>query len=86
MGFMKKALLLGGVPVRPSTKRERSQKANIRAARDMRRQTQLMEEAQRAEAPAPPAPQGPPAGWYNDPQGQAEQRWWDGTAWTEHTQ
>jgi hypothetical protein len=25
-----------------------------------------------------------PAGWYPDPQGEAEQRYWDGSAWTEH--
>jgi hypothetical protein len=31
-----------------------------------------------------PPPVGPPAGWYPDQQGQ--QRWWDGTGWTEHTQ
>ena len=24
-------------------------------------------------------------GWYQDPTGSAEQRWWDGTAWTDHT-
>ncbi len=24
-------------------------------------------------------------GWHPDPWGQAEQRWWDGTQWTEHT-
>lgn len=38
-----------------------------------------------APAPAPP-PQGPPAGWYADPHGTAGQRWWDGTAWTDHVQ
>ena len=27
---------------------------------------------------------GIPAGWYRDPQGMT--RWYDGTAWTEHTQ
>jgi hypothetical protein len=27
----------------------------------------------------------PPAGWYPDPHGQAELRYWDGTTWTEHT-
>lgn len=38
---------------------------------------------------APPqreAPSGPPPGWYNDPQGIAGQRWWDGHVWTDHTQ
>jgi hypothetical protein len=30
-------------------------------------------------------PQGPPPDWYNDPHGHAEKRWWDGTAWTDHT-
>jgi Protein of unknown function (DUF2510) len=28
--------------------------------------------------------QSPPAGWYADPSGDARQRWWDGTVWTEH--
>jgi hypothetical protein len=28
---------------------------------------------------------GPAAGWYADPDGQPIQRYWDGTAWTEHT-
>jgi len=26
----------------------------------------------------------PPAGWYADPSGTFEQRWWDGTRWTDH--
>jgi hypothetical protein len=42
-----------------------------------------------AQAPQPapqPAPQGPPPGWYADPRGSGSQRWWDGTAWTEHIQ
>ena len=26
------------------------------------------------------------AGWYQDPQGVAGHRWWDGARWTEHTQ
>lgn len=29
----------------------------------------------------PPIPQGPPAGWYHDPQGVV--RWHDGTQWTD---
>jgi uncharacterized protein YxjI len=29
-------------------------------------------------------PTQPPAGWYPDPSGHAEQRYWDGTAWTDH--
>jgi hypothetical protein len=28
---------------------------------------------------------GQAAGWYQDPQGQARLRYWDGSAWTEHT-
>ena len=37
--------------------------------------------------PAPPAPvvQSPPAGWFADPQNPSQLRYWDGTAWTEHT-
>ena len=27
----------------------------------------------------------PAAGWYPDPQGGQGLRWWDGSAWTEHT-
>jgi hypothetical protein len=27
-----------------------------------------------------------PAGWYTDPSGQEQQRWWDGAAWTDHVQ
>jgi hypothetical protein len=28
----------------------------------------------------------PPAGWYQDPSGQPQMRWWDGTAWGSQTQ
>ena len=36
-------------------------------------------------APASPAPVvTTPAGWYPDPSGRFEMRYWDGTAWTEH--
>ena len=29
------------------------------------------------------APQGPPPGWYQDPDAASGQRWWDGTGWTD---
>jgi hypothetical protein len=32
----------------------------------------------------PPATPSVPAGWYADPAGRFELRYWDGTAWTEH--
>ena len=46
--------------------------------------------AQPAAPPAPPAAAAPDlggqaAGWYQDPQGQKRLRYWDGSAWTEHT-
>jgi hypothetical protein len=28
----------------------------------------------------------PPAGWYADPANQQQMRYWDGSAWTNHTQ
>jgi hypothetical protein len=27
-----------------------------------------------------------PAGWYRDPLGLAQLRWWDGLSWTDHTE
>jgi len=30
------------------------------------------------------APRSVPAGWYPDPEGGAQRRWWDGERWTEH--
>lgn len=36
-------------------------------------------------APPPaPAPQNPPPGWYCDPQGGLDVRWWNGVDWTGH--
>lgn len=87
MGFLRKALWVGGLPVvRANSKKERTAKNTAKMAREMRRQTQLMEQAQRQPAPTQPPPQGPPPGWYADPHGSGGQRWWDGTQWTEHLQ
>ncbi len=33
---------------------------------------------------APAAESAVPAGWYADPSGRFELRYWDGAAWTEH--
>jgi hypothetical protein len=46
----------------------------------------LAEDATTPAAPTPPPSSLPPAGWYADPDGSAQQRWWDGTQWTEHRQ
>jgi hypothetical protein len=35
--------------------------------------------------PPPSQPTGPPPGWFPDPTGTGKQRYWDGSAWTEHT-
>jgi len=37
-----------------------------------------------AAAPAPAADDAVPAGWYPDPSGRFELRYWDGSRWTEH--
>jgi len=37
-----------------------------------------------AAAPAPAASDAVPAGWYPDPSGRFELRYWDGSRWTEH--
>jgi hypothetical protein len=43
--------------------------------------------AESSSVPAPPAPApapSVPAGWYSDPSGRFELRYWDGGQWTEH--
>lgn len=35
-------------------------------------------------ASAPVTPTGPDAGWYSDPDGTPNLRWWNGQGWTEH--
>jgi hypothetical protein len=37
-----------------------------------------------AAAPAPPPPPTAPAGWYPDPYGEHQLRYYDGSGWTEH--
>ena len=34
--------------------------------------------------PPPPQPSSVPAGWYHDPAGSANMRWWDGYRWSDH--
>ena len=36
-----------------------------------------------AQTPATPSTPSIPAGWYADPSNAAQQRWWDGTQWSE---
>jgi uncharacterized protein YxjI len=37
-----------------------------------------------SQGPPPPAPEPYPAGWYPDPSGRYDHRWYDGTQWTHH--
>lgn len=39
-----------------------------------------------SEVAATPTQSGPPAGWYDANDGTGRQRWFDGSAWTEHYQ
>jgi hypothetical protein len=76
MSAIKKALLVGGVPVRPSTKRERLARKQLAATRALaRNQLVVIHEPTVL----------PEAAWFVDPLGQATYRWWDGTRWTAHT-
>jgi hypothetical protein len=38
-----------------------------------------------ATEPAPDTTSLPPSGWYPDPTGEAAERFWDGSAWADHT-
>lgn len=42
-------------------------------------------DAAAAAASRPVVPPTQPAGWYADPQGIDDLRWWDGGAWTDQT-
>lgn len=37
-----------------------------------------------AQQAAPVVPDGPEAGWYSDPDGTPNLRWWNGREWTDH--
>ncbi|MGV7354154.1 restriction endonuclease [Mycobacterium kansasii] len=52
---------------------------DLLARRAVRRETPS---AQAANAPLGQPTSGPPPGWYPDPSGESEVRWWDGQEWT----
>ena len=88
MGLIRKTLMIstGGL-VRGSSKKQRVAKKSLR---ELRTQTKLQQQQVRAQqaassaVPQPPAPSGPPAGWYPSPTQQGATQWWDGVRWTEH--
>ena len=41
-------------------------------------------EAPAAPPPSPPPPPSGAPGWYADPAGEPRQRYWDGSAWSDH--
>jgi hypothetical protein len=55
--------------------------AEVAAAPEPERQPEPQPEPQPAPAPVAPTV---PAGWYADPAGRYELRYWDGSQWTEH--
>ncbi|WGX94525.1 DUF2510 domain-containing protein [Nocardioides sp. L-11A] len=97
MGLFRKTMSLSTMGVvnwrNDSERQAAAERSKSKAYRD-RTQT-LLEQAQadrdaalrianqQAQAAAPVSA-GPPPGWYDDPDGDAGKRWWDGSAWTEH--
>ncbi|MDN5751167.1 MAG: DUF2510 domain-containing protein, partial [Pseudonocardia sp.] len=57
---------------------------NHHTAPDSAQNMQALDLQREVLGPSDPPPVGPPAGWY--PDGQGQQRWWNGSRWTEHTQ
>lgn len=58
----------------------------VRQAKESAPLTPLSTRVSRSELSKPSAdPSGPAAGWFADPTGAPQLRWWDGSRWTEHT-
>jgi Tfp pilus assembly protein PilX len=76
--------------------KERIARNTAKTGRALKAQNKLLKEQNRIQqsaaqtpaptsypAPQPAAPQGPPAGWYQDTEQPDMDRWYDGTMWTE---
>jgi hypothetical protein len=71
------AAILGAVTLRAMAARQEQYAARYQLDRPTQHTAPWMG------GPAAPVTAGPAPGWFPDPSGRFDHRWWDGTRWTE---